>query len=112
MSKKSPDPIDVIVGQNIRRLRNVGGISQDALGKAVGITFQQVQKYERGANRISASRLVKIARVLGVRPADLLPGETDEPSQKTPVDLLTEQNAKLQRKLEAIQTFVTEELAA
>ena len=67
------DPVDVEVGITIRRLRKERGISQEGLGKALGITFQQIQKYERGTNRISASMMVKAARALGVQPSDLLP---------------------------------------
>jgi len=72
---RSPDPIDVEVGLNLRRVRRDRGLSQAEVGDALGITFQQVQKYERGANRVSASMLVKAARFLGVRAADLLPEE-------------------------------------
>jgi len=70
---RGPDPIDVEVGLNLRRVRRDRGLSQAEVGDALGITFQQVQKYERGANRVSASMLVKAARFLGVRAADLLP---------------------------------------
>lgn len=68
-----PDPIDVEVGARVRAIRNAKGMSQTALGKALGVSYQQMQKYERGANRISASVLVKIARHFGVRPSQLLP---------------------------------------
>jgi transcriptional regulator with XRE-family HTH domain len=57
----SPDPIDVEVGARIRVRRKYLSLSQSALAEALGLTFQQVQKYERGANRVSASMLVKIA---------------------------------------------------
>jgi len=70
---RSPDPIDVEVGLNLRRVRRDRGLSQAEVGDALGITFQQVQKYERGANRVSASMLVKAARFLGIGAADLLP---------------------------------------
>ncbi len=59
-------PIDRHVGSRLRMRRNMVGISQDELGKAVGITFQQIQKYERGTNRIGSSRLYEIAKVLNV----------------------------------------------
>jgi transcriptional regulator with XRE-family HTH domain len=68
-----PDPIDVEVGHNLRRLRLARGFTQTELGEALGISFQQVQKYERGVNRLSASMLVKAARFLRTRAADLLP---------------------------------------
>jgi len=66
MAKKSPDPIDVEVGRRIRIQRTSRGISQTDLGKKIGVTFQQVQKYEKGINRVGASRLTRIAKVLGV----------------------------------------------
>ncbi|MGB1027750.1 MAG: helix-turn-helix domain-containing protein, partial [Rhodospirillaceae bacterium] len=59
-------PIDKHVGRRIRLRRNIVGMSQQALAKGVGVTFQQVQKYERGSNRVSASRLYEIGKVLGV----------------------------------------------
>jgi transcriptional regulator with XRE-family HTH domain len=68
MAKKITNPIDQHVGARIRMRRMVRGFSQTELGKAVGVTFQQVQKYENGANRVSASRLQEIANVLKVRP--------------------------------------------
>ena len=63
---EGPNPIDVHVGARLRLRRTLLGLSQEKLGEAVGITFQQLQKYERGANRISASRLFNLAQVLGV----------------------------------------------
>ena len=72
-SQAAPDPIDLEVGLPIRRLRTNKSMSQDQLGRALGITFQQIQKYERGTNRISASMLVRAAKALDVQPADLLP---------------------------------------
>jgi transcriptional regulator with XRE-family HTH domain len=74
-----PDPIDVEVGGRIRARRMALGISQTALAKALGLTFQQVQKYEKGANRVSASTLVRVARELGVTVAFLV-GEGGEPT--------------------------------
>ena len=59
-------PIDIHVGERVRLRRNLLGISQTDLGKAVGVTFQQVQKYEKGTNRISASRLFNLSRALDV----------------------------------------------
>jgi transcriptional regulator with XRE-family HTH domain len=58
------DPIDIAVGARIRLLRKVRGLSQQALAEAAGVTFQQIQKYERGANRVSASMLSRIAGTL------------------------------------------------
>ena len=61
-----PNPVDVHVGHRLRQRRVLVGLSQEKLARMVGITFQQVQKYERGANRIVASRLYELARVLDV----------------------------------------------
>ncbi|MBI1209212.1 MAG: helix-turn-helix domain-containing protein [Azospirillum sp.] len=61
-----PNPIDVHVGTRVRLRRTLLGMSQEKLGEALGLTFQQVQKYERGANRIGASRLFDLGRVLDV----------------------------------------------
>ncbi len=66
MSVKSPNPIDIFVGARVRLQRQVLGMSQGTLAGALNITFQQVQKYEKGTNRIGASRLQEIARILGV----------------------------------------------
>ena len=62
----SANPIDVHVGARIRLRRTLLGMSQEKLGECLGLTFQQVQKYEKGANRISASRLYFTAKILGV----------------------------------------------
>lgn len=66
MAKKSPNPIDVHVGGRVRLRRMLIGMSQEKLGELLGLTFQQVQKYEKGTNRIGASRLHQIARFLSV----------------------------------------------
>ncbi|CAH2600854.1 Uncharacterized HTH-type transcriptional regulator Smed_0045 [Rhodovastum atsumiense] len=61
-----PNPIDIHVGSRIRLRRTLLGMSQERLGEALGLTFQQVQKYERGVNRVGASRLYDLSRVLDV----------------------------------------------
>lgn len=61
-----PHPIDIHVGERVRARRLLTGLSQDAFASKLGITFQQVQKYEKGANRISASRLYRISKILNV----------------------------------------------
>lgn len=71
-----PHPTDVHVGSRVRLRRNMLGLSQEKLGEAIGLTFQQVQKYERGANRIGASRLMELSQVLGV-PVSFFYDETD-----------------------------------
>ncbi len=65
-STRKPHPADVHVGARVRMRRAFLGMSQTTLGEAIGLTFQQVQKYERGTNRISASRLFDLSRVLNV----------------------------------------------
>jgi len=62
----TPNPIDVHVGSRVRLRRTLLGMSQEKLGDAIGLTFQQIQKYERGANRIGASRLFELSQVLDV----------------------------------------------
>lgn len=62
----TPSPVDVHVGSRVRLRRTLLGMSQEKLGNAIGLTFQQVQKYERGANRIGASRLFDLSQVLDV----------------------------------------------
>ncbi|WP_421935427.1 helix-turn-helix domain-containing protein [Phenylobacterium sp.] len=76
----SRDPVDVAVGARIRLARKVRGRSQQALAEAIGVTFQQVQKYESGANRVSASMLARIAAALGLPVAELF-GPIAAPSQ-------------------------------
>ncbi len=66
------DPIDVAVGARIRLRRRMHGVNQEALANALGVTFQQIQKYERGANRVSASALVWIAASLDTTVAELV----------------------------------------
>ncbi len=61
-----PNPVDVHVGARVRTRRLLIGMNQETLARALGLTFQQVQKYEGGANRVSASRLSQIAEILGV----------------------------------------------
>lgn len=63
----TPSPVDIHVGSRVRLRRTLLGMSQEKLGAAVGLTFQQIQKYERGANRIGASRLYDMARVMEVQ---------------------------------------------
>ena len=65
------DPIDIAVGARIRLLRKVRGVSQQALAEAAGVTFQQIQKYERGSNRVSASMLSRIASSLQAPVAEM-----------------------------------------
>ena len=72
LSTKAPDPMDIALGAAVRIRRRSLGISQEALAEQCGVSFQQIQKYENGANRISFSRLVQIARALQCRVVDLM----------------------------------------
>ncbi|TAV03791.1 helix-turn-helix domain-containing protein [Rhizobium ruizarguesonis] len=65
-NKKKPNPIDIHVGSRIRLRRTMLGMSQEKLGESLGITFQQIQKYEKGTNRVGASRLQNISNILNV----------------------------------------------
>lgn len=82
-----PDPIDITLGMRVRLHRDVLGITQADLAKAIGVSFQQVQKYEKGTNRISASRLMQIASHLDTSAARLL-GE-NEPNNAVSPELMT-----------------------
>jgi transcriptional regulator with XRE-family HTH domain len=83
-----PNPVDVHVGSRVRLRRTLLGLSQEKLGDALGLTFQQVQKYERGANRIGASRLFDLSRVLDVPVSFFFDDmSADMPSKKPPADI-------------------------
>jgi transcriptional regulator with XRE-family HTH domain len=82
MGAKSPDKIDVEVGQRIRLGRQAANLSQTALADQLGVTFQQVQKYEKGINRVGAGRLTKIAHTLGVPVGSLFGTEETIPPRK------------------------------
>ncbi len=75
-AKTVGDPVDVSVGARIRLLRKIRGLSQQALAETTGVTFQQIQKYERGSNRVSASMLSRIAATLRVPVSEMF-GERD-----------------------------------
>lgn len=87
----APNPVDVHVGAKVRARRKELGLSQGDLATTLGLTFQQVQKYERGSNRISASKLFESARLLKVAPAYFFDGLPD--------DLAAETNEDRQRRI-------------
>jgi transcriptional regulator with XRE-family HTH domain len=74
MSTKAPNPVDKYVGSRVRMRRIMLGMSQEKLGEALGLTFQQVQKYEKGTNRVGASRIQQIAEILQVPVSFLFEG--------------------------------------
>ena len=122
MAKKAPNPIDKHVGSRVRMRRMMIGMSQEKLGDSLGLTFQQVQKYEKGTNRIGASRLQQISLILQVpvsfffegapSPPGRPPGLGEAPSPTYVTDFLATtdglalvkafmriENAKLRRRL-------------
>ena len=86
MAKKSPNPIDTHVGRRVRMRRMMLGMSQEKLGDALGLTFQQVQKYEKGANRIGASRLQHISHILQVPIQFFFEGSPHAPGSRSSMD--------------------------
>jgi transcriptional regulator with XRE-family HTH domain len=74
MSTKAPNPVDKYVGSRVRMRRIMLGMSQEKLGEALGLTFQQVQKYEKGTNRVGASRIQQISEILRVPVSFLFEG--------------------------------------
>src|ERR1700739_4782445 len=81
LAKKAPNPTDKHVGSRVRMRRMMLGMSQEKLGDALGLTFQQVQKYEKGANRIGASRLQQISQILQVPVSFFFDGAPSAPGQ-------------------------------
>ena len=84
MIKKAPNPIDKHVGSRVRMRRMMVGMSQEKLGDALGLTFQQVQKYEKGTNRIGASRLQQISIILQVPVSFFFEGAPAPPGTASP----------------------------
>ena len=94
MATRKSGPLDAMVGARIRMLRVNSGISQTVLAERIGVTFQQVQEYERGASRVGASRLSQIASVLGVSVGELFESSgAGSPGVNLPVRLLAEPEA-------------------
>ena len=95
MGSRGPHQTDVVVGRNIRIRRLERKMSQTELGDSLGITFQQVQKYEKGVNRVGASRLIQIAGALGVPIDSLFEGAGPEAADKSdsPLELMSDPQA-------------------
>lgn len=89
VTAKRTEPTDLLVGQRIRAYRLSLGMSQTTLGQKVGVTFQQIQKYERGTNRIGSSRLKKVATVLGVGIAELFAESEPDSTGQDPLTTIT-----------------------
>lgn len=80
---KKPDPVDILVGRNIKLHRLAKSMSQEELAHRLGLTFQQLQKYERGINRVGGGRLFKIASILGIDIGSFFEG-AERPEQTLP----------------------------
>ncbi len=94
MGKKSPQQTDVVVGHNIRFWRLERKMSQTDLANALGLTFQQIQKYENGANRVGASRLMQIAEALGVAIHVFFDGAGNQAAEtESPIKFVADQQA-------------------
>lgn len=102
ISSKAPHPVDVAVGANIRRIRNDRGMSQEKLGEAMGVTFQQLQKYEKGTNRVSASKLVMIAAALDMPITEFFRGVAVKDGEATAPEPLDPRVHKAMRIFKAI----------
>src|SRR5215472_3538663 len=93
MAGRGGNPVDVLVGRNIRIHRLDRGLSQTDLGNHIGVTFQQVQKYENGVNRVGSGRLFKIAEALGVPVSGFFEGANysgDKSARNSPIAMLAE----------------------
>ncbi len=112
-------PIDAVVGRNLQNIRKAKGLSQSALGDALGITFQQVQKYEKGTNRISTSTLFQLSRMLGITldaffvGADEVTEELTHPSPRGQVQMAGNidqiQDPKIRRAVQGLVRLLSKE---
>lgn len=119
---RAPNEIDQAIGQRIRLARKEAKLSQTEVAQAIGVTYQQVQKYENGTDRVAASRLFQIARVLEVTPAALLVGAEEETDASPLLDEMAmslaaefsriKSPALRKAALDAMKAFVASERAA
>jgi transcriptional regulator with XRE-family HTH domain len=97
MSPKKRSPVDAIVGRNVRVQRLAAGMSQQELARKIGVSFQQIQKYEKGTNRVGAGRLYRLAEIFGVPIAVLFEGVAAVPRDQragvSPAELIAEPQA-------------------
>jgi len=85
------DPLEGFIGEKLRSMRLLKGMSQSELGRAIGMSFQQIQKYERGVNRMAASTLLRAAGALGRSVSEFFPPDGDDPALGNPDDKAEEQ---------------------
>ncbi|MBM3608216.1 MAG: helix-turn-helix transcriptional regulator [Alphaproteobacteria bacterium] len=102
--KRSPNPVDKHVGSRVRMRRLLLGLSQEKLGEALGLTFQQVQKYEKGTNRIGASRLQQISKILQAPPSYFFDGA---PVGNAPGEMIAQAGFSEAPPLDTVTEFVT-----
>ena len=102
--KSDSMPVDIEIGKTIAFIRIAQGMSQTTLGEALGVTFQQVQKYEKGRNRVSVSALIRICKVLGVGPMDII-GKHFSDEGASPTSKLATEVVDLKRKLSEIRSI-------
>ena len=88
IAKDGPHPVDVHVGSRVRLRRKLTGLSQIQLGQKLGLTFQQIQKYERGFNRVSASRLYQMSHILGVPVSFFFDDLDEEAAARSPDEIM------------------------
>jgi transcriptional regulator with XRE-family HTH domain len=102
--------VDLQVGHRIREARIAKGLSQEELGAIVGLSYQQLQKYERGANRVSVSTLVQLAKVLELRPSTFLDGlELQTPEQEEASQMRTRRLLALARSMERLPPSIADQ---
>jgi transcriptional regulator with XRE-family HTH domain len=89
---RGPNTVDTEVGRRVRMLRIERGLSQDSMGEHIGVSFQQIQKYEKGTNRLSVGRLSAVAKLLKTTPHDLM--GWDSKTNVIPIDIKTYQLAR------------------
>ena len=107
MRAKSPDPVDITVGRRIRMRRMMLKKSQSELGETCGITFQQIQKYEKGANRVSASRLQQFAKILNVPVAFFFESVAAKGAKPNAADDLVQQLLATREGIDLTKAFVS-----
>jgi transcriptional regulator with XRE-family HTH domain len=100
-----PDPVDVHVGARIRTRRLLIGMNQETLARALGLTFQQVQKYEGGANRVSASRLSQIAEILNVPISHFFSDLDPDGAEPSPLERETRERLHRPETIELIRSY-------
>ncbi|NTE81588.1 helix-turn-helix transcriptional regulator [Agrobacterium tumefaciens] len=105
--KRSGRTIDQQIGAAVRDTRKARGMSQTDLGNHIHVTFQQVQKYEKGTNRIAVSTLLDICRALDVAPTDILSGLID-PDQKSEISDVLQENRDLKEQLAKVRRLVSQ----